>query len=422
VEQSGDLVRVTARLVDATDMTQLASIRVQQPRGELFALQDSLVADVLRGLRRQLGRDIRLDLARRATTSVEAWELVQRAEKLRDQAWEGRSDTEVAAGLRVQADSILARAEELDKRWTEPILLRGRLALETGTAEALGRGLGHMTRAMALSPGEARALGLQGSMKYALARQASDSLSAAELLDQAEQDLRTALAENASLASAWIALADLLYNAKWDLAAARDAARRAYEEDVFLLEEDHFVWMCEISMQLGDYAEATRWCAEGRRRSPSRQRLPMVELVVLASEGVKPDPAAAWKRVDELARLSSPEVNVPLAQMVTAAVLVRAELPDSARAVMRSARSAVPDDYATAMAYYEAHVRLLLGERETTLRLLREFLTAYPAPYRAVVARDYWFEDLARDPRFEALVDRRRLPFFCQILCEPPPQ
>jgi adenylate cyclase len=76
VEQSGDLVRVTARLVDATDMTQLASIRVQQPRGELFALQDSLVADVLRGIQRQLGRDIRLDLARRATSSVEAWELV----------------------------------------------------------------------------------------------------------------------------------------------------------------------------------------------------------------------------------------------------------------------------------------------------------------------------------------------------------
>ena len=54
-------------------------------------------------------------------------------------------------------------------------------------------------------------------------------------------------------------VADLLYNDKWELAEARVAARNAYEADVFLLEEDHFVWLCEISLQLEDYDQARRW-------------------------------------------------------------------------------------------------------------------------------------------------------------------
>lgn len=77
------------------------------------------------------------------------------------------------------------------------------------------------------------------------------------------------MADDPSLAGAWITLADLLYNDKWELSEARVAARQAYEEDVFLLEDDHFVWLCEISLQL----RTTTRRAAGARKVASGSRI-----------------------------------------------------------------------------------------------------------------------------------------------------
>lgn len=418
VTQSGDRVRVTAQLIDGSNITHLESVVVEQSKGDLFALQDSLVAEISRKLRRRLGTEIRLQQSRHATSSVEAWELLQRAEGLRTQAIQARDDA-IKASLRAQADSLLAGAEWLDPQWIEPILLRGRLSLEDGSAIALQRGMGHAERALALVPRDARALALRGTLGHKLAWEQSDSTAAAALLSRAEQDLRTAVGTDRSLAGAWISLADLLYNAKWELRGARNAAQRAYEEDAFLLEDQQFIWLCDISMQLKDFPGAARWCAEGRRRLPGSPYLIMVELVVLASEGARPDPSAAWQHVDDLSRLPDPEFNVPAAQMVTAAVLARAQDPDSALAVAKRARAAAPGEWKAYMDYLESYVQLQLGDRMRALRLLREFLTDQPS-MRARVAQDYWFERLKDDPLFEALVDRARLPIFCHILCEPP--
>jgi hypothetical protein len=227
------------------------------------------------------------------------------------------------------------------------------------------------------------------------------------------------VANDPAYANGWITLADLLYNDKWELADAREAARHAYDADVFLLEDDHFVWLCEISLQLQDYDQAQRWCNEGRRRFPDRERLLSAELVRLASPGVEPDPAAAWSLVRELGRHAFPEYNVPAAKVYTAAVLVRAGLPDSAAAVVRDARRGAPEEVTPFLDYLEAYVRLLDGERSTSIRLLRDFLIALPE-YRAIVARDHWFDELRGDRRFEAIVDRVHLPVFCRILCQPP--
>jgi class 3 adenylate cyclase/TolB-like protein/tetratricopeptide (TPR) repeat protein len=424
VEESGDIVRVTAQLIDASDGTHLTSVKVERPRGELFALQDELVAEVSRGLRRRLGEEIRLELSRRATRSVEGWELVQRAEALRDQARTTRDDA-VATALRREADSLLVRAETLEPRWIEPILLRGRLSLEEGSAEALERGFGHTARAIALTPRDARALALRGTIQYRLAEQASDSIGAAELLVRAEQDLRTAVAADPTLATAWISLADLLYNGKWDLVPAYEAAQRAYAEDAFLLEQHHFEWLSEIALQLERYDEALHWIEEGRRRYPAWLTLLGIEIAILASrDGPEPDAAAAWdlvEQVDDLAPQESRSLFGAVMRMQVATVLAREGRRDSALAVARRARNQVTDENEGAfLDYYDAYLRLALNRRDAAIPLLRSFLTTYPE-HRAQVARDHWFEELAGDPRFEELVDRRRLPFFCQILCEPPP-
>ncbi len=417
VSRSGDSLRVQVQLVDATDMTQIASFTEVRPWSEIFSLQDQITADVSTALRQRLGHEFALQKRRRATESVEAWELVQRAERMKEQAEGG--DEAVSAAIQGDADSLLALAGELDPAWAEPALVRARLSLDVGMEAALTAGLDHVTEALRREPGSPAALALRGALQNELARAASDSVRAAGLLAAAERDLRTAVANDPTYASGWITLADLLYNDKWELSEARDAARRAYEADVFLLEDDHFVWLCEISLQLEDYDQARRWCDEGRRRFPDRERLLSAELVRLASAGAEPDPAAAWSLVRELGQHAFPEYNVPAAKLYTAAVLVRAGLPDSAAAVVTDARAGAPEDVAPFLDYLEAYVRLLDGERSRSVVLLRAFLIALPE-YRAIVARDHWFDELRGDRRFEAIVDRVHLPVFCRILCEPP--
>lgn len=419
VSRSGDSLRVQVQLLDASDMTQIASFREVRPWSEMFTLQDEITADVSTALRQRLGHEFQLRKRRRATENVEAWELVLRAERMKDQANKASEDATVATAMRQDADSMLAIAEGLDPAWAEPPLERARMALDTGTDEALTRGLEHVDGALRLDPGDPTSLTVRGELRDALGRRAADSTRAAQLLTAAERDLRTAVAGDPTYAPGWITLADLLYNDKWELSEAREAARRAYEADVFLLEDDHFVWLCEISIQLEDLDEARRWCAEGRARFPDRPRLLMTELVRLASPGATPDPVAAWTLVGQLGRLAYPEYNVPAAKMYTAAVLVRADLPDSARAVVADARRGASADLAPFLDYIEAYLRLLSDERTTTVRLLRSFLNAMPE-YRAIVARDPWFQGLRGDAAFERIVDRVHLPIFCRILCRPP--
>ncbi|MGH7566447.1 MAG: hypothetical protein ACREK2_06430, partial [Gemmatimonadota bacterium] len=419
VSRSGDSLRVQVQLLDATDMTQIASFTEVRPWSEMFSLQDEITADVSTALRRRLGEEFELQRRRRATESVEAWELVQRAERMDQQAKRAGEDEVVAAAMRSDADSLLMLAGELDPTWAEPLLARGRMSLKAGTEDALTRGLEHVNGALRRNPGDAAALAVRGALQDTLARRAADSTRAAELLVAAERDLRTAVAADPSYARAWITLADLLYNDKWELSEARDSARRAYEADVFLLEEDHFVWLCEISIQLEDQDEARLWCEEGRRRFPNRERLVMTELVRLASPGTEPDPSAAWSLVRDLGRLEYPEFNVPAAKMYTAAILARSDLADSARAVAADARRGAAPELAPFLEYIEAYLRLEWSERGTSIRMLRSFLNAMPE-YRAIVARDPWFDELRGDPRFERLVDRVHLPIFCRILCRAP--
>jgi hypothetical protein len=340
-----------------------------------------------------------------------------------EQAWgAGTEDAEIAAAVRVEADSLLVRAEGLDPAWIEPTLARARIALEIGSAESLTRGLDLVGRALASHPDNAEALTVKGALQMALARQAADSTRAAGLLVATERDLRIAVASDPSSARAWITLADLLYNDKWELSEAREAARRAYEEDVFLLEDDHFKWLCEISIQLEDHDDAARWCEEGRRRFPSDVYLMMADLTRLASAG-EADPEAGWALVREIGRQRNPEFNVPAAKMYMAAILARAGDADSARATALGARQGMAEEdrasLEPSMDYIEAYVQVLLRDERSALRLLRASFTGYPA-YRAIAARDYWFESLEGDPRFESLVDRVHLPIFCRILCRPP--
>jgi eukaryotic-like serine/threonine-protein kinase len=86
VERSGDILRVTARLIDARTGLQLQSRTLEYPFRDLFTLQDQLAQEVSRFLRERLGREILLRERRKETSSVGAWEQTQLGEASRETA------------------------------------------------------------------------------------------------------------------------------------------------------------------------------------------------------------------------------------------------------------------------------------------------------------------------------------------------
>ncbi|MDF1506536.1 hypothetical protein, partial [Roseisolibacter sp. H3M3-2] len=92
-------------------------------------------------------------------------------------------------------------------------------------------------------------------------------------------------------------------------------------------------------------------------------------------------------------------------QLLAAAAAGRAGLRDSADRVMRRARAGPDVDPDRELLTIEALVRELLGERETALDLLKQYLVARPEHRQGLaVSQSWWWRGLRADPRFQALV------------------
>lgn len=421
VQRYRDSLRVTAQLVDAGTQSHLASRVIRRPWGDLFALQEDLADEVSRLLRRRLGAEVELRERRAATESSGALRRVWRAEELRKdaKALEREGDRKGAHRLLERADSLLARAEAVDPGWVEPVVLRGRLAAERSRPYSpafdeddrrwIERGIGHADRALRMEPESADPLALRGTLRYWLYRNSENGDDASRLLEEGERDLRRAVRLDPSHARAWSRLSELLLEAKSEVAEAKLAASRAYEEDAFLDNAAEILkQLCYSSIWLAEYGDAARWCRVGRERYPDNLALVGLELILLASDGgPDPDPGKAGRLVREAARLAPPEdsaIFVSITRMQRAAVLARAGLADSARAAVRTIHEDAPEDPGHWLAYEEANLRLLLGEREQALSLLEEYLERNPGD-RSRVARDPWFRELRDEPRFRRLVE-----------------
>ncbi|MEP7228530.1 MAG: hypothetical protein ABI785_14285, partial [Gemmatimonadales bacterium] len=413
VERSGDVLRVTARLIDARSGLQLQSRTLQYPFGDLFALQGELAQEVSRFMRERLGREILLREGRKATKSVAGWELLQQGEASRATArlLSDQGDASAAGRSLDAADSQFGRAATLDHNWADPVVLRGWVALdrmefsETEPADSVklwyGQGLVHAQRALDLRPQYPPALELRGSLRY---RHLVSADSAATPGTDAEADLRAgAVPANPSQARALGTLSALL-QATGRLAEANLIAARAYEADAFLFDSPQLLFrLYHTSLDLGREPEAVRWCDAGRSRFPGDWRFTFCQLRILALAGtLQPDVAKAWSLVDTLERLSPP-AYLPRWQLVVAGVLGRAGMRDSAEAVIRRARAAAPDD--SELDFYEAEARMLLGDHQAALRLLDRYLRTNPR-FRAYLRVYPLFRPLWNDPRFQALVPK----------------
>ncbi len=130
------------------------------------------------------------------------------------------------------------------------------------------------------------------------------------------------------------------------------------------------------------------------------------QLAALAGpEGPEADAGLAWQLADQHLQLLPPhrrtQYRGPVLMQV-AAVLARAQLPDSARAVIDRAREEDGGQNPETL-IQEANARLRLGETDAALSLLGAYLRAKPAEHQKI-ASDWWWESLYDHPDFQALI------------------
>jgi len=422
VAESGDLLRVTVQFIDGASGTVIESENLERPRGELFALQDDLAQQVADFLRRRLGEEVRLREMRAGSQSVEAWELVQRATQIREEAGPlvKAGELDASAVQFDRADSLLARAEALDPAWVEPFVQRGWLAYwrsrwswsydQQLSERWIETGLGHADGAMNVESDHAESLSLRGHLKYLrwLRGFESDPARAGQLIEEAEQDLRAATAANPADAAAHAMLSHLL-EARGATVEAAISARRAYEADAYLREADDVLWrLFTTNYDLNQPTEANRWCRKGYERFSEEPRFVECPVWLMTMPEVVPDLEEAWRLLGEYVDLSPPqgkEFSRRWLQLAVAAAVARAGLADSAKAVAKRARTDEEIDPSGDLIQTEALVYTIIGDHDEAMRLLTALVEEHPGQRTNVVETGWWFKDLETRPGWRALAN-----------------
>ena len=421
-EDGPDRVSVQVRLVDGNSGTEINRASFSQPRGNLLLLQDSLASKVARFLRERLGDEVRVRERRAGAHSTESWLLAQRAEKLRRDADAAAKGGDKAAASRAlqQADSALAAAESVDGSWLEPILTRGWVALrrselEQGAAAAqwIATALGHASRAMELAPNNPEALALRGTARFDRwkLRESPDPAVLDALLASARRDLESAVAADPTLARANITLSYLYYQTQpTDVPGALLAARHAYEEDAYLEDADKTLWRLFFgSLDLEQFSEARRWCAEGTARFPRDYHFVQCQLWLMVTPAVPAEPGRAWQLLATLdSVVPAPQRGFSMAQghLLVAGTLARAGLVDSARNVLRRTRQQVTHeiDPDQDLLSQEAYIRGLTGDADIAIELLKQYVAANPGhEFLQQAGTVWWWRDLRANPRWREI-------------------
>jgi TolB-like protein/Tfp pilus assembly protein PilF len=116
VRRSGDRLRVTAQLVDATNGSQLWAERYERQVSDVFDIQDELTKEIVTALRIQLTDGEQASMWLRSTNDFEAWGYATRGEDL---LWRGRA-SDIA-----QARSFLEQAVACDPSYAKALALIG---------------------------------------------------------------------------------------------------------------------------------------------------------------------------------------------------------------------------------------------------------------------------------------------------------
>ncbi len=323
------------------------------------------------------------------------------------------------------ADSLLTATEQLDGQWAAPVIARAGLAYARSRVggiaplearDWIATGIEHANRAITLAPTDGDAFEVRGNLKYWrwLLGLETDVNRRNALIAEAQSDLEAATRLPGNHAGAYASLSHLYYNVEGKTASdVNIAAQRAYETDMFLGNNDVILNRLFLSSyDLGQFAQADQWCAELRRRFPNNLNAPRCELYLHTTTARRADVARAWRLTDSVEKAAPParaEFLKLNAQMLTAAVIARAGLVDSSRAVMRRSIGDASVDPARDLAQVAAFVALTMGDTAEAINQLTTFLAASDRR-RPSLAQDpgWWFRPIARHPEWLRLVGNGR--------------
>ena len=421
LREDGDRLRVDVSFIDAESGAELEGVSIAQPRGDVLAMRAALADSVEALLRRRVGSDVRLKEQRASTASVEAWTLLQRAERARKDADSiyTAGDPARAGTLLGASDSLAVQAATLDDRWSTPHTLRAGNAIRRaewlgireprGAAAWLDSAVVHADAALALDPRDADARERRGTARFMTTRLGvvEDTVVVAGLLDRAEADLDTATQISPTQASAYNVLSRLKY-ASGEVQEAGALARRALETDAYLANAAAIQYRIFVTAyDLGSFPEARSACAQGGRRFPSDPKFVECALLLLIATDSKATPDSAWRLLaayQQRVPKQEWEFSRRYAELLIAGALGRAGLRDSADAVLVRNRADASIDPRAELAGFEALVRGHIGDQEGAIRLLQRYIADHPEHRKGFTGtRNWWWEPLRADPRFKAI-------------------
>lgn len=415
VEQMGDSIRINFRLHEGQSGAEFRRLTIVRPVSTVLDTREDLVRTAGNMLREWLGEEIELRGRERDTRSVAAWALVQRAEKQRKDAEQLiRQDAlHDAFAAFSRADSLLAQAELVDSAWAEPSILRAaieyrrsRLVHDPHDAEEpIRRGLAHAERALRLNPGSARALELRGTLTYwwHLLALVVDPQEREQQLVSARADLERAVQLDPTLASAFSTLSHL-YARVHDMSSSVLAAQRAYEEDAYLETADVVLWRLVTGQyDQQSFEQSQRWCDTGASRFPNDYRFAQCRLLLMTTRAAAANPESAWgllARIDSLVPQPLREIEHARSLILVGGVLGRAGMPDSANAVLLSARSMFTPELDPEREIYlnEAGIRaVVLNDIDGAIDLLKLYAAAKPD---FDLEHGWWWREVRQHPRY----------------------
>jgi TolB-like protein len=419
VDQVGDELRVSVRLLEGNTGAPLFRETFEWPAEDVAALGSNLATEVAAALRSRLGVEIRLREGEAEAPNAAAWLQVARGERFLQEA-----DAALAAGdpegyvaALESAEAELLAAQESAPDWAEPLVLRSQVAYEwyplAGSLEELvefmDRAVELADAALRIDPNDPAALEWRGTAAYRkwlnLRGQPTESDDLDAIFAQARRDLERSETIDPDRASANSTLSHLHYQIDDPVGAAL-AARTAYEQDAFLTVADEVLWrLFTTSYDLGEAPNAESWCEEGRDRFPDDFRFRQCQILVMTMPSITRDVDRAWSLHAELLPLltEQPEFFDAQGRMMIGAIIGLAGMPDSADVVITGARLGPDLDPVRELVSFEAAMRSLLGEADEAVDLLERYVLANP---EHEIGEHWWWRNLAGNPDFERLRSR----------------
>jgi len=277
----------------------------------------------------------------------------------------------------------------------------------------LNAGIQYTNRALQLDPRSAEAHLVRGRLEYFRWRGglAPGPRESEEAFQSAMADMEEATRLDPSLAEAWMILS-LLHSEQADNTEAKLAARRALEADEFLRSADEVYFrLYATSYDLEQFRDATEYCDEGLRRFPRHILFRECRLWLLAApyaQAPDPNPDEAWDTLERYLEVVPSQMREYMrlkGQILVAGTLGRAELTDSAEAVLARSRATPDLDPEMELMGLEALIRLHMGQKAEALDLLKTYLTTNPHHREAWQwTAHWWWRPLQEDPEFRALM------------------